>query len=499
MSLLAYPDAPGFAAGVDMQTTDGIATLWDAARILDLASLAPRDLFCGHASHRHEHIAENPLRYAAAGFRYRTGLTTFTVTLDGTGWVTVNPRLRVAVNGAVRIDSAISSGIASYTATGMAGWGLSDGQVAEVAMEIYDPDSPAQLTGTSLSWGAIYLVDAYVSPASAVLSAAWPGTPAFVAAPLPGNGPTEAGLLQLSAAADWIARRLSVVPQPLFRAIHGVADGTPWWTPEPNEPPRHLWSGGLVRGSYDRLRGRVVYVPGSGTSQRIRLRINGSEVATTPTFSASSSWGATDFDVNIAGYSATASLRVDLEYVVTGADAGGYPPRWAMPHMEAHRAAPTFATLTNRPAPDESTTWLVRRGRLNEIATALSTIKSRIDSNPDRWDRIRLFRGPYGYDAGQAQYFRDRHQAVRRFRAGTRLIVRGSNLKLGWGPSSFTLRNDKEPFGEYAWEWASSETLASGSTVETNEVMLGALPGLEPGFQYVVYGGDVRYAAEELR
>jgi hypothetical protein len=73
VSLIAYPDAPGFAAGNDLQTTDGVATLWDAVRILDMASLAPRPLFCGHAHHRVEYVEENPLRYADAGFATAPG------------------------------------------------------------------------------------------------------------------------------------------------------------------------------------------------------------------------------------------------------------------------------------------------------------------------------------------------------------------------------------------------------------------------------------------
>lgn len=504
MSLLAYPDSPYFAAGTDMHTTDGIATLWDGIRVLDMASLAPRDVFQAHSEHRHELVNENPLRYWSGGYRYRLGMTTLAVYVDVAAMGTaVSPRIQVQVNGVTRIDAALVSGVGLYSAADMAAWGLVDGQVAEVFMQIIDtgrlpgPDLPSGST-----WGTYYLVDAFVAPASAIMGAdAWPGTPAFIASPLPGNGPTQAALLQLGNAADWLARRLACVPSPLAQTTVGTCDGLATWTPEPGEPPRHLWSGGAIRGPFDRLRCRVVWVASrTAETQRIRLKIGGSEVATTPSWPASG-WGYHDFDVNLGAYSATALLRIDLEWMVTGPSLGAAAvlPRLTVQWVELHRSAATYATLTNRPTMYESSTWAARRAQLNEMSAALTTIYNRVTADVDRWDRIRLFRSSYAYNLGEAATLHGQYHAVRRHRAGLRLIVRGSNLKVGWGAAGYTLANPKEPYGQYIWKWASEETVVSGSEVQTREIFLDALEGLEPGFQYVIYGADCRYAAEELR
>lgn len=493
MSLLGIQSTPAFVAGNDLHATDGVQVLWDNARQLDLASLAPRDLFQGHGDFRIrlELFGENPLDWARGGYRYRTGLTTLTVTvahvLGGGG---VAPRLRVLVNGVSRIDAALT-GVGTQqtvTATGMASWGLTDGQPVDVRMEIYDSGQPGPSLPDGVTWGRYYLVDAYVSPASAIIADAYPGEPTFT------TGPEAAKLTQLGNAELWLARRMAAVPQPLFQRIVSSPE-LPWWTLEPGEPGRHLWSGGGPRGPFDRIRARVVWVKGTAPSQRIRMLIDGVEVATTPNIAAGG-WNHT-FDVNIAGYSATAPLRVELELVVDAGSDGGYSSRLSVEYVELARATPAIQTLSDRPVAWESTTWATRKARLNQIAAVLSTVKSRIDADADRWDRIRLFRSSYAYGPINAEYLKGRYHAVRRQRTGARLVVRGSNLKLGWGALGATLVDPKEPQGEYAFTWAVEETLVGGSEVETREVALDGLGGLLPGMTYQVYGGDVRYAAEE--
>lgn len=503
MTLYAYTDSPFFAAGTDVHTTDGIQLLWDNTRLLDMATLAPRDLFTAHTETRHERNRQNPLRFWQGGFRYRTGLTTLGLYVDRvtTGESLVTPKIRVTCNGVTRIDSTLASGVNLYSVGTMASWGLTDGQVVEVVMEIYDAAAPTpSMDETAYDWGTYYLVDAHVSPASGIIADAYPGVPSFVATPAGNAGPTQAKLLQLGNAADWLARRVNACAVPLFQRMTATAE-LPYWPkdPYPDEPARHLWSGGLIRGPFDRIYARVVWVTGSATNQRIRMLINGSEVATTGNLSASS-WGFYDFAVNVSGYGATTVLRVELELVITaGVEQGGWPTRISVEWVEAGRNAAGFQTLTNRPTPYESTTWAVRRARLNDIATWLTAIKSRIDADVDRWDRIRLYRSSYAYNPGEAEILQGRYWAVRRRRTGARLIVRGSNVKIGWGPLSYKLANPDEPFGEYLYSWGYEETLISGNEVQTKEIFLDTLTGLLPGMTYVLSGWDVRYAGEELR
>jgi hypothetical protein len=495
VTLAAYQDSPFFPAEVDLYTTDGIALLWDGVGLLDMACKAPRDLFQGHAEHRHEYVGTNPLPFWSGGFRYRAGLTTLAVYLDATDLGTsVTPRLRVYVEGVLRIDSAITSGVALYSVATMASWSLTDGQVCEVRMEIVDIGLlPAPNLGTGRAWGTYYLVDAFVGPLSSVSIGSWPGVPTFTDEPDPDK------LLQLGNAADWLARRMALVPSPLFQRVVSSTDSR-WWTPEAGEGETHLWSGGGIRGPFDRLVMKIVWVAGRATSTRIRLRINGSEVETTASITPGT-WGTETFDVDLSGYSATDLLRVELDQDDTiGTNApGGYPMRWSLEYAEFQRSDPGLQSLDFRPVPDELTTWTTRMNRLNALGAWLQVVKNTIDNDTDRWDRARLFRSSYAYDAKEAAYFQGRFHATRRERGGARLRVRGSNIKIAWGAPSYKLVDPKEPFGEYTWAWGSEEALVSGNEVETREISLDTLRGLEYGMLYTVYGSDVRYAAEEAR
>jgi hypothetical protein len=495
MTLAACRASPYFAAGADLHTTAGVAQLWDNARILDMASVAPRELFQAHAEHRHEFVNENPLtQWLRGGFDYRTGLTTLVVYLDTVDMgVGVSPRLRVFVNETLRIDAAISAGVQAYTTTSMATWDLSDGQACDVRMELFDPSGGTpDLTG-GRRWGTHYIVDAFVGPCSAVNVGTWPGIPTF------STGPDPARMQQLGDCADWLARRMGVVPMPLFQRVVSSPDSR-WWTAEAGEQPLHIWSGGGPRGPFDRLALRLVWAAGFAQSTRLPIRINGTEVATTPTIGVGT-WGQQTFSITLGGYAPATLLRVDLRQTDTvgnPADNGrnGYPMRWTLEYAELQRSAPPLQTMTFRPVPDELTSWATRRTRLQNIADWLNVIKTRIDTDVDRWDRIRLFRSSYAYK--DAQYRIGRFHTVRRQRAGKRLKVRGSNLTIGWGPPTFQLVNPKEPYGEFQWSWSLSETLVGGNDVQTRVIDLDTLKGLEYGMPYTVYGHDVRYAAEIL-
>jgi hypothetical protein len=504
MTLAHYIDAPYFVEETDLHTTDGVALLWDDAAILDMASLAPRDVFQAHADHRLEFSRTNPLPFWRGGFRYRAGYTTLAVVIHSSTYMQltgngVTPRIRVYVNEVLRIDQAITAGTATYSIATMAAWGLVDGAVAEVRMDIVDlgylpgPDLPGEPDNPSdPQWGRYELMDAFVGPVSSVSIGSWPGVPTFST----GTGePDPDLLLQLSNASDWLAARMALVPQNLFQRVISSAE-LPYFSTNPGDP--HMWSGGGPRGPFDRLAIKVVWLAGTATSHRIRLLINGTEVDTTADIGAYE-WGEDVLTADLSGYTATAVLRLTLELVITAGADPGRPTRVTTEYAEYQRTTPGFQAFDNRPVPDELTTWETRALRLNAIGAWLQVIKNRIDNDVDRWDRVRLFRSSYAYDPGEARTLMGRFHAVRRRRTGARLIVRGSNLKLGYGPYSAKLSNDKEPESEYVWSWGFEEGLVSGDQVETREIYLDALPGLDYGMQYTIYGDDVRYAAEEQR
>jgi hypothetical protein len=401
----------------------------------------------------------------------------------------------------LRIDAAITAGTQAYSSTSMASWGLSDGQVAEVRMDIVDttllpgpslPGEPANPADPQ--WGRYDLVDAFVGPVSSVSIGSWPGVPSFTTG---GDNLSEAEVQQLSNAANWLALRMGLVPLPLFQRVVS-SNELPYFSVTPGDP--HMWTGGGVRGPFDRLEVKVVWLAGTATSQRIRLLLNGSEVDTTAAIGAYA-WGEDTLVADLSALSASSVLRVSLELVITTGADPGRPTRVTTEYVELQRSDPPFQTFDNRPQPDESATWTTRANRINAMGAWLQVIKNRIDADVDRWDRVRLFRSSYAYDLGEAQYLIGRYQAIRRRRTGARLIVRGAGgIKLGWGPYAARLVDaKKEPDGEYNWSWASEETLVSGDQAETREIWLDTLKGLEYGMTYTIYGADVRYAAEEQR
>lgn len=480
-----YQNSPTFAEETDVHVTDGMEILRENGRILSMLAQRGRDVTQGLTENRVELVNENPLRFAGMGFQYRTGMTTLAFVVDVTSvGVSITPRFRVYVNGTMRIDSVISAtGVQTFSVATVAAWGLTDGQVAEVDIQIHDPSAPSPtLNESGRSWGRYYLIDAYVTPVAATLTDPWPGVPTFT------TGPATASMAQLGRAYDWMAARMALVPDPVWMRPGGVP-GLYWPT------TYHLWSGGTVaRGEYDRLRVELAYQIVTNGSERIRLLINGTEVQTSPTYAAPT-WGVLDWTISLTGYGASTPLRLELQSIVTGESSR--PSRFTVHGISLERSAPTFVATPTAIASEESMAWSTARTRLTTYASAVSGVKAQIDAFPDRWDRARLFRRTYAYNDGAAQYLQFRYQAVQRRRVGSRLLVRGSGIRIGWGP--FVIEPNREQDGEPTLKWAYEETITAADKVETREIALSGLPGLDVGSSYALIGWDLRYAAEFLR
>lgn len=495
----AFQDSPLFTTDNDVHVTDGLDVLWTNQRALDVATLRLREAFPSHAEHRVEFIHTNPLNWVEGGFHYRTGLTmltliTYTHSL-GTG---VTPRLRVLINGVQRAQLTLTAGEQTHTVA-ISSIGLVSGQAVEVLLQIVDttleaaqagnPDLPGEPADpSSARWGRYDLIDAYVSPLSATLTTPDPGPPTL------DNTPTAAILNQLSNRLDWLAMRVGLVPWPVWQRPFNVPGL--YWAPT----TYHLWSGGIVRGAGSTLVVEFAYQIVTNSGERFRLLINGSEAATTPVLSAPAHNWATSWEVDVSGYSSTARLRLEIQSVITAAreaDQGGRPSRFTLESVHVRRGSPGHLSMPTRTAPDESMTWTNLRGRVNALIANSNAIKSRIDDNPDLFDRARLYRAGYAYNAGARLYLEFRHMPTQRRRIGRRLVVAGRNVKIGWGP--MVVRAPEEQDGEVTLEFAHTETLIASNAVETREIWLDQLPGLRVSRTYTLMGGDVRFAAEYLR
>lgn len=500
MSILAaFENAPFFATGTDVHVTDGLDSLWASTRALDLATLRMREGMPGHAEHRIEFTRTNPLDWYAGGFRFEVGLTTLTITTyTGSLGTAVTPRLRVLLNGVQRGEFSLSAGLQTFTIT-ISGLGFTAGQAVEALYQIVDtalvleqagsPDLPGEPANPSdPQWGRYDLVASYVSPVSATFTTPWPSEPTWT------TTPTSALFTLLGSRANWLATRIGIIPWPIFQRpiyLPGL-----FWAPT----TYHLWSGTVTRGAGANLVIEFGYQIVTNAAERFRLLINGAEVTTTAVLAAPARSGTGRWEVDITGYSASVPLRLEIQSLITtarDADEGGRPSRFSLVSVRVERGSSGHLTMPARTAPDESMTWATLRGRLQTLNSHLNAIKARIDAAPDLFERAHLYRAGYSYNESSRVYLQTRHIPTQYRRLGRRLVVHGKNVRIGWGP--LAMLAPKEQDGELVLEYGQTETLTAADKVETREIWLDQLPGLQLGMTYALLGGDVRFAAEYLR
>jgi hypothetical protein len=493
-----YTDAPLFVAGAELPVTAGIELLEDNIALLDFVTRAGRDVAQGHSA-AFEAIGDNPLQYWVGSFRYQPGLTTFTLVLDNQGVITggVVPRYRLKLNGVTKQETALTAGVQTISYTSLASQGYAAGATVEVNVEIYDnnPLQPAASFPSSGWPGRFHFVDAYVSPVSAQMTTSWPGTPTFSTA----EALSVTKLNQLSAASDWLALRVGLVPMNLFQWVRAMP-GLYYLSDGGAAIPYPIWSGGMGsgRGTMGRLKILFSYTITGNAAETLSLRINGSQVASIGPLAAGAA-AITTIDVSLTGYGSSTPLRFELLSLVTVGNAGERQSRYTV-----QRAWVEPSSVTALPAIQESfsyelTTFTTLISRLNSISTALAAVKSRIDGAPDLWDRARAFRRGYGYDDGQRLYFATRHLPRRERRLGAALVVDGANVTIGYGAQTVVPPPAEEPDGEYDVAYAYEETIVSGEVRALKLVSLDNLDGLGVGTAYALKSpAAVRFAAEYL-
>jgi hypothetical protein len=493
MGLFPYTNAPAFVAGAELPVTGGVTTLERNVALLDYITRGGRDLFQAH-SHAFEPIGDNPLRYWAGTFRYRTGMTTLTVVMDNQVTLAgISPRLRILINGVTKQETVITAGVQTITYASLAAQGYTDGQILTLDLQIFDPTPSVPGTG---GWpGRFHLVDMHLSPVAAAMTTSWPGTPTFTV----GTALDVAKLNQLSNASDWLALRLNLIPHNVFQIVRAMPglyflddDGDPIAYP--------IWSGGLGagRGTMTRLKVRFAYVITGNAAESFSLRINGSQVVGLGPYAAGAS-GITTMEVNLSGYGSSTPLRVELYSIVTAGNEAKRQSRYTVTRAWVEQPSVSALTTIQESFPAELINYTTLVARLNAISAGLAAIKSRIDNDPDTYNRARPFRRGYGYDDGQRTYFATRHLPMRLQRIGAGLIVWGSNMEIGWGAQTIVPPKKDEPDGEYDVNWSYTESLVSGDQRAVKVVSLDNLAGLKEGFAYVLEPGDqVYFAAEYL-
>lgn len=408
-------------------------------------------------------------------FRFRTGMTTLTVKGRTTFPGTVE--LKVYLNGGGGSVATISSPQTSFTEDiTISGLGYADQQI--VPIEILATGTGSTKTATCV------ITDIYASPYVSA-GGSYGGVPTFTSSTI-----NQTKLTQLGDAIEWCYDRMAEVPilpqRGTIRQLGPFRNGS--------EP---IWIGSVVRNySEDILRifGEVTnpYTP----SWNYTVYINQVLAYTSSTFGA----GTTSIYLPLDFSSVTvgSAAEVSIYHVVTDQ---GLSANWKQPRFTLYYAAtnpsgnmyPTAALPTAFEQGSLSDTELV--SRLNDLCTIVTATKARIDAAPHVWERVRAVRTWYGWDEDTRGVLPQR--APLHFnRRGSRLVVRGKDVKIGWGAPSTPVHQDG--FIDYDnYEFPHTEQVIDADKIDTKEVYLDSYPGLYLARQYYLIG-DVYYAEEYL-
>ena len=411
-------------------------------------------------------------------FQKQSGMTTLTI--EGWAQKGASESFQLFLNGVGMSTTAVPNGTTFTLSCSLAA--LSAGDIGDVVVQI----SGSGYGGSGVAT-AYKINSAYVSPIS--VAASWPGVPTFA-------GTYSATLLnQLANCQIYLAQRLNAIPH-LGYAAQYYAHGS---SVQSDVYP--LWYGAVERGNGSNILNiRILPMVMANIAEFYRVKVNGSTVHTGATMTVG---GSRDdyLSIDLSSFSAGVRLETVIETVITTAPAAGPSgDRNSRYHLWAVRmsnASPAVAAAPYDFTADESLSSSSLDTKLNALATTLSAAKARLDANPRIFNRVELMRHMYGRDSGQYAVFGPANTYVQRFtRSGNRLVVRGKNVRVGWG--SISTKAEKTVTTAYAVDFAHSQQLTDGDSYQTKTIYLDTLEGLRRGQVFSVIGDDVVYAAEML-
>jgi hypothetical protein len=185
-------------------------------------------------------------------------------------------------------------------------------------------------------------------------------------------------------------------------------------------------------------------------------------------------------------------LRIDQDF-----DAGTSTraDRVIISGAEVYKATESAITpvVTFTPISTPATLYSALISALNTYITIANSAETTITTNSNVWNRAYIFRSSFAVDDFQVDFFEEEYQQ-RKVRVGDVLWVRGRNIKLGYGPTTYKSIHGDETDIDVSNEY--EHTLISNN-LETKVFFLNQFEGLFPGVEYFLRG-DVIYAAEFL-
>lgn len=483
MGIVPVGNPPTFRDGQVISATE-LNKLRDIALWLDEASRYGYPLVPRYYGQNSSEFQDNPVTIWHGGFVFLTGMTTLHIIVYANAPNTAkNDRLIIyrSDDNSVSNTHSLVNGIQGIDVT-ISGAGYTDGQVVPIRIVLINNDSPA-----SNNWNDVDIMEVHVYPVGL--------SDAYVAAPVWDTGRTDAvtaiDLTTLRNSAAWLLRRVGLRIEPLQQQVRRAFG--PLWMGSGSTDTTRL-DGHVVRAAdFTTLTvsGEVFVIYG-GETESINLYYNGS-LAASHSVTATGAWS----------LSATLSHTVGtyapwyIQYVRTAPENITAANRWTVNQMEVQASGGTASSLAEQTIL-ASGTYSALKTWLNSLSTILTTVKNRIDANPEIWNRQRAYRARYGRGTStELRWYEPQFVAANNHAAGDAIIVRGQAISLAYGAVRF--KEEYNDIGAQAWETARSANVIDGDDIDSVRFSLGSAVGLTAGAPYALRGEDLSYAGEQLK
>jgi hypothetical protein len=486
-SLKIYKDAPLFTDGIELSATE--------LNILTANVEAIKgSIHSGSPVHQINRVllAINNTLFWRGGFQYRTGLTTarlliYTKQVSGQG----NHDVVVYFNGVEvdRYDAAITTLNVGGTQTRnitISSLGYDDFDIITVEVYIMNRGGGSH----DAARGTQYVYDAYVFPISSIpILSTWPGVPTFGAV-------TASRLNQLSNAADYLANRLSIIPNPVHCTyIDWMGTNNPTYV-------KFAFFRARFSNENNRLK-TSIYFMCRETEAYIRVVIGSVTTSYGPYVNGQNVTIDVDIDAIAAGLSYnTDYLGYVLEDVTISAgersDGSFIFDRINVSEVYTYSSNPTGIGSLAPFTMLESVVYSTLKTRLQAIADQLDECNTILENFDEVYDRAQMVRARYGWSTSQNEYWETTF-VPRIKRRGDVIWVKGKGLKICYGPVTVKIKTDSKPNDIWEYSFLYEKDLIGGDTVDQNYFYLDQFEGLYPGMEYFIMGKDVIYVAEHLR
>lgn len=429
------------------------------------------------------------------GIVYRTGYSLLVVFYRRVGAVAGTARLAVYVNGVSRASIVPASGDGS-TAVGLVGWSYVDGAALLIEVRV---EGIASTDHTSEWWTtAVVAVPAYIAgppladPSLPVIVPTTPSPIVSTARPWIAMSPftdvwDELKLNILSNNILHLYDKMNQVPMVGNRAYvwnqlnHQI--GTDW----------ELWSGsGSKYTSVDlfRIIGDITVFGGTDT---LKVYMNDVLAWTLGPFGP----GTTSFSQPIPYPAVGVGSRVRITITDTTTTLR-LPSQGSRLNLLLMRSDPYGSgsypalALSNHPLTGPLYSAASVGALLNACTAGLNSVKSRVDSSGS-FSMVRACRDYFGNDdAGRRSRMRTNPMVFQR--RGSRLVVYGKNVTMGFGGQTFEL-DENGANTAYKYKFNVETNIIQADKFEMKTIYLDAVKGLYPGDLYYLLG-DFFFAAE---